>query len=115
MDVARDQPVAALARTFADRCCAKSVIALQPYEKGLSGAVRCDLTRYTTAEGIESAMKFENADSSRAIVGSESAEPMLIIQIPCYNEAGTLGIALSALPKELPGIRKIEWLIIDDG
>ena len=40
---------------------------------------------------------------------------MLIIQVPCYNEAGSLGIALSALPRSLPGIRKIEWLIIDDG
>lgn len=38
----------------------------------------------------------------------------LIIQIPCYNEEGTLGIALEALPKTLPGIT-IEWLIIDDG
>ena len=35
----------------------------------------------------------------------------LIIQIPCYNEAETLTIALDALPKELPGIDKIEYLI----
>ena len=39
----------------------------------------------------------------------------LIIQIPCYNEAGTLAIALSALPREVPGFDKVEWLIIDDG
>lgn len=39
----------------------------------------------------------------------------LIIQIPCYNEAETLGIALSALPREVPGFDKVEWLIIDDG
>ena len=39
----------------------------------------------------------------------------LIIQIPCYNEEATLGITLSALPKEVPGIDTIEWLIIDDG
>jgi glycosyltransferase involved in cell wall biosynthesis len=39
----------------------------------------------------------------------------LIIQIPCYNEEATLGIALSALPREIPGVDKIEWLIIDDG
>jgi glycosyltransferase involved in cell wall biosynthesis len=39
----------------------------------------------------------------------------LIIQIPCYNEEGTLGIALSALPRELPGVDRVEWLIIDDG
>jgi glycosyltransferase involved in cell wall biosynthesis len=39
----------------------------------------------------------------------------LIIQIPCYNEEATLRIALSALPRNLPGIDKVEWLIIDDG
>jgi glycosyltransferase involved in cell wall biosynthesis len=39
----------------------------------------------------------------------------LIIQIPCYNEAATLGIALAALPREVPGFDQVEWLIIDDG
>ena len=39
----------------------------------------------------------------------------LIIQIPCYNEAETLGIALSALPRQVPGFDSVEWLIIDDG
>jgi glycosyltransferase involved in cell wall biosynthesis len=39
----------------------------------------------------------------------------LIIQIPCYNEEATLGIALSALPREVPGFDVVEWLIIDDG
>jgi glycosyltransferase involved in cell wall biosynthesis len=39
----------------------------------------------------------------------------LIIQIPCYNEEGTLGVALSALPREIPGVDVVEWLIIDDG
>jgi glycosyltransferase involved in cell wall biosynthesis len=39
----------------------------------------------------------------------------LIIQIPCYNEAETLGIALSALPREVAGFDSVEWLIIDDG
>lgn len=39
----------------------------------------------------------------------------LIIQIPCYNEESTLGLTLSELPRELPGIDEIEWLVIDDG
>lgn len=39
----------------------------------------------------------------------------LIIQIPCYNEEATLGITLTALPRNLPGISDIEWLIINDG
>lgn len=39
----------------------------------------------------------------------------LIIQIPCFNEAETLAIALNALPKKIEGIDCIETLIIDDG
>ncbi len=39
----------------------------------------------------------------------------LMIQIPCYNEAETLEIALNALPKQIEGIDEIEYLIIDDG
>ena len=39
----------------------------------------------------------------------------LIIQIPCYNEAETLAIALRELPKNISGIDTIEYLIIDDG
>ena len=39
----------------------------------------------------------------------------LIIQIPCYNEAETLEIALNALPKHIDGIDTIEYLIINDG
>ncbi len=39
----------------------------------------------------------------------------LIIQIPCYNEAETLEIALNHLPREIPGIDRIEYLIINDG
>ena len=39
----------------------------------------------------------------------------LIIQIPCYNEAETLSIALAALPKVVAGFDLVEWLIIDDG
>lgn len=39
----------------------------------------------------------------------------LIIQIPCYNEAETLEIALNDLPKQIEGIDTIEYLIINDG
>lgn len=39
----------------------------------------------------------------------------LIIQIPCYNEAETLEIALNDLPKALEGVDTIEYLIINDG
>ncbi|SDB53332.1 Glycosyltransferase involved in cell wall bisynthesis [Pseudobutyrivibrio sp. YE44] len=39
----------------------------------------------------------------------------LIIQIPCFNEADTLEIALNDLPKHIDGIDEIEYLIINDG
>lgn len=39
----------------------------------------------------------------------------LIIQIPCLNEAATLGATLADLPRSMPGIDIIEVLVIDDG
>jgi glycosyltransferase involved in cell wall biosynthesis len=38
----------------------------------------------------------------------------LIIQIPCYNEAETLPQTLRDLPRALPGIDVIEYLVIDN-
>src|SRR3954469_5710154 len=39
----------------------------------------------------------------------------LIIQIPCFDEEDQLPGTLADLPRELPGVDTIEWLIIDDG
>jgi len=39
----------------------------------------------------------------------------LIIQIPCLNEAATLPATLADLPRALPGITTIEYLVVDDG
>ncbi len=39
----------------------------------------------------------------------------LLIQIPCYNEEQTLGITLDALPRSVPGVEVVEYLVIDDG
>jgi len=39
----------------------------------------------------------------------------LIIQIPWYREERTLGVALAALPRHVPGFDRVEWLVIDDG
>lgn len=39
----------------------------------------------------------------------------LIIQIPCFNEAQTLEVALNDLPKHIDGIDIIEYLIVNDG
>lgn len=39
----------------------------------------------------------------------------LFIQIPCLNEEETLPQTLADLPREIDGIEKIEYLVIDDG
>ena len=39
----------------------------------------------------------------------------LMIQIPCYNEAETLGLAIHDLPTHIDGIDTIEYLIINYG
>ena len=39
----------------------------------------------------------------------------LIIQIPCLNEAETLPGTIADLPRAIPGVDVIEYLVIDDG
>jgi glycosyltransferase involved in cell wall biosynthesis len=39
----------------------------------------------------------------------------LIVQIPCFNEALQLPATLADLPREVPGVDEVEWLVIDDG
>ena len=39
----------------------------------------------------------------------------LIIQIPCLNEAATLPATVRDLPRAIPGIDRVELLVIDDG
>lgn len=39
----------------------------------------------------------------------------LIIQMPCLNEAETLAIAIGALPRDVEGFDRVEFLVVDDG
>lgn len=39
----------------------------------------------------------------------------LIIQIPCYNEQDTIAAVLADLPRRIPGVDTVEYLVIDDG
>ncbi|NBX76828.1 MAG: glycosyltransferase family 2 protein [Proteobacteria bacterium] len=39
----------------------------------------------------------------------------LIIQIPCWNEAETIGETIQALPTRAEGFDSVEFLVIDDG
>jgi len=40
---------------------------------------------------------------------------LLIIQIPCFNEEATLPQTLRDLPRSIPGVDRVQWLIVDDG
>lgn len=40
---------------------------------------------------------------------------LLVIQIPCFNEEGTLPETVADLPTQVPGFRRVELLVIDDG
>ena len=39
----------------------------------------------------------------------------LIIQIPCLDEAQTLPATLADLPRSVPGVDEVEFLVVDDG
>ena len=39
----------------------------------------------------------------------------LIVQIPALNEEETLATAIAAIPRSMPGVSKVEILVIDDG
>ncbi len=39
----------------------------------------------------------------------------LIVQIPCLNEEATLPATIADIPREIPGIEKVELLVVDDG
>lgn len=39
----------------------------------------------------------------------------LVIQIPCFDEEATLPATLADLPRQVPGIDVVEWLVVDDG
>lgn len=39
----------------------------------------------------------------------------VFIQVPCLNEEKTLPLVFENMPKSLPGVDQVEWLVIDDG
>lgn len=63
-------------------------------------------------EGLSAAA---NAGGAPSLRPSSRRPVTLIVQIPCYNEEATLPETLAALPRRLPGVDRIEWLIVNDG
>ncbi|MGQ0600085.1 MAG: glycosyltransferase family 2 protein, partial [Anaerolineales bacterium] len=39
----------------------------------------------------------------------------LIVQIPCHNEAENLSHVLAEIPRQVPGVARVEILVVDDG
>ena len=67
---------------------------------------------------MRSCVAFDGARSLRLLTTTRKFSIVvtkLVIQIPCYNEEATLGVTLSALPRAIPGVDTVEWLVIDDG
>lgn len=54
-------------------------------------------------------------ERSRPARGRMGRAVKLIIQIPCFNEAASLPVSLAALPRTVPGVDSVEYLVIDDG
>jgi glycosyltransferase involved in cell wall biosynthesis len=52
---------------------------------------------------------------SNAVYAAPAHPIKLIIQIPCFNEEATLPLTVADLPREVPGVDIVEWLVIDDG
>ncbi len=46
---------------------------------------------------------------------TERRQIKLVIQIPCFNEEETLPATIADLPRHVPGVDVVEWLVIDDG
>ena len=64
-------------------------------------------------EAVKSAPKAEAAAPRRRT--RKAALPKVIIQIPCLNEEKTLPGTLAELPRELAGVGRVEWLVVNDG
>lgn len=39
----------------------------------------------------------------------------VIVQIPCLNEAATLPLVMQTMPRSIPGVDVLEYLVVDDG
>jgi len=70
----------------------------------------------TTMNENKSALKSREIKSYRNMeLVKPRKEVKLVINIPCYNEEGTLPLVLCELPKKIEGVDKIEVQIVDDG
>ncbi len=56
-------------------------------------------------------------EDSLEIITKKSAEggPYLLVVIPCLNEEKTVGSVIRGVPTQIPGIARIEVVVIDDG
>src|SRR5947199_8754760 len=68
------------------------------------------LRRGAEAPGVGSIMGVECS-----IRASISPGMKVIVQIPCFNEEATLAQTLADVPRCLPGVDRVEVLVVDDG
>lgn len=41
--------------------------------------------------------------------------PILLVAIPCFNEAATIGTVVAGIPRLVPGVGRVDVLVVDDG
>src|SRR5829696_5933705 len=82
---------------------------------------RCSSSKVLHTAGVESRGRLRQVRrlavgvAATAIFTLEAGPMKLIVQIPCFNEEGTLSETLADLPREISGVDEVEWLVIDDG
>ncbi len=77
--------------------------------------VQIQATLKQAGELGQQALGDRETDAKAEVNASESHGRKLIIQIPCFNEAASLPVAIAELPREVEGFASVEWLVIDDG
>jgi glycosyltransferase involved in cell wall biosynthesis len=84
-----------------------------------TGAVRTEVQIQATLKQAgelgQQALGDRETDAKAEVNASECHGRKLIIQIPCFNEAASLPVAIAELPREVEGFASVEWLVIDDG
>ncbi len=54
-------------------------------------------------------------EEPRASADASSTALHLVVVVPCFNEEKTVGDVVRRVPRELPGVAKVDVLVMDDG
>jgi glycosyltransferase involved in cell wall biosynthesis len=75
----------------------------------------CRLTTMTTLTPVTSLAATATPRPASTMTDILAPIHKVIVQIPCLNEAETLPVTLAGIPRSIPGVDRVEILVIDDG